>query len=408
VSDTPLESRGRALLWVNQFAVLPSDGGGTRHFELGRELVRRGWRVTVAASDFHLHRRDYTRRRADAFRQPIVESVDGVDFRWLWAASYRTNNWRRGWNWLSFATSVRHDSVPLVKPDVVIGSSPQLFAARAARHVARSLGVPFILEIRDLWPESLLAAGGIGYRLLDRVARDLYRDASRIVVLAKGVEEYLASKGIPREKLVHIPNGADVQSVQPRAPARDGARPFTLVYAGAHGPANGLERLLDAAEILGPGAGIRFLLVGDGPIKAALRENAAARGLRTIEFLDPVSKSGLMSILARADAGLMLLRDAPLFSFAVSPNKMFDYLAAGLPVVCNVPGEVAHLLAASNAGVQTADAGSRALADAIARLASMNAAERCRMGVAGRGWVEREHSRDVLGQRMDAFLRDVI
>jgi glycosyltransferase involved in cell wall biosynthesis len=399
------------LLWINQFAVLPRDGGGTRHFEMARELVRRGWHVTVMASDFHLHRRDYTRRPSESATEAIVENVDGVEFRWLWAAPYRANNWRRAWNWWSFASSVRRDSRALPKPDVVIGSSPQLFAARAGRSVARAARVPFILEVRDLWPESLVAAGGrqgTGYRLMNRVATGLYRDADQIIVLARGVEDYLAGKGVPRQKCVHIPNGVDINGFQVAPSTRDPAKPFTLVYAGAHGPANGLEHLLDAAELLGPDAGVRFVLVGDGPAKQRLRDDAAARGLRTIEFVDSVPKPRLMAMLTAADAGLMLLREAPLFAFAVSPNKLFDYLAAAIPVVCNVPGEVAGLLAEARAGIQTTDSRGAALAEAITRLKRMDADTRREMGLAGRRWVERERSREVLGQRLDASLKELV
>jgi glycosyltransferase involved in cell wall biosynthesis len=399
------------LVWINQFAVLPSDGGGTRHFELGRELVRRGWRVTILASDLHLHRRVYTRRRDPLDKQPVVETIDGVELRWLWAAPYQANNWRRGWNWLSFARSVRRDRGAFASADVVIGSSPQLFGARAGRDVARAAGARFVLEIRDLWPESLLAAGGRigpGYRLMDRVARALYRDAEWIIVLARGVEDYLVGKGVPRQKFRLIPNGVDVGSVDPTSSVRAQDGPFTLVYAGAHGPANGLEQLLDAAAILGPDAGVRFVLVGDGPSKDHLRQDAIRRTLGSVEFVDPLSKPELMSLLTAADAGLMLLRDAPLFSFAVSPNKLFDYLAAGLPVVCNVPGDVARLLADANAGIQTSDASGRSLADAIGQLRGLDRDARRRMGLAGRRFVEREHSRDVLGARLDRFLREVI
>ncbi|MGH7624711.1 MAG: hypothetical protein ACREOJ_05245, partial [Gemmatimonadaceae bacterium] len=96
------------LLWINHFAVTPSDGGGTRHFELARELTRRNWRVTIAASDFHLHTRGYTRRPSAAARDPIAEQIDGVDFLWLWAAPYDRNDWRRAHNWISFQRSLAH------------------------------------------------------------------------------------------------------------------------------------------------------------------------------------------------------------------------------------------------------------------------------------------------------------
>jgi glycosyltransferase involved in cell wall biosynthesis len=405
-----------SVVWINQFAVLPSDGGGTRHFELGRELVRRGWDVTVVASDYHPHRRAYT-RRADADNHgPIDETVDGVRFRWLWAASYKSNDWRRAINWLTFHRSIAAMRELPTKPDVVIGSSPQLFAATAARKLARRLRVPFVFEVRDLWPEGLLAVGGRkgpAYIVMGRVASGLYRDAQRIMVLAAGVGRYLTERGTDPDRIFHIPNGVDVDLVQPVAraerPSHEGTAPTTLIYAGAHGPMNGLDMVLDAASILAASdSRVRFVLIGDGPQKTELMGAASARGLNNVEFLDPLPKKDLAKMLARADGGLMLLREAAMFSFAVSPNKLFDYLSAGIPVICNVPGETADLLAASGAGIQTRDTSARALVEGVDRLRALTPAERERMGRDGRQWVAQNHSREVLGARLDEALRAIV
>jgi len=399
------------VLWVNQFSVLPADGGGTRHFELGRELVRRGWRVTLFASDFHMHRRTYTRRSDPNDKQPVVEVVDGVEVHWLWAAPYYRNDWRRGWNWLTFAQSVKRAGTTGPKADVVIGSSPQLFAARAGESVARARQSRFMFEVRDLWPESLVAAGGNKgalYRVLDLIASRLYARAERIIVLAKGTGAYLTAKGIAAEKMFYLPNGVDVGLIAPPAADRSHGERFTLIYAGAHGPANGLDAVLDAADQLRHDVGIRFVLVGDGPAKAALRAAANARQLSNIEFHDVVPKPTLASMLQDADAGLMLLRDAPLFSFAVSPNKLFDYTAAALPVVCNVPGEVAAMVSESGAGVQAVGSSGTALAAAVRALRARPEGDRLEMGASGRRWVEREHGREVLGARLDQFLREFV
>ena len=401
-----------SLIWVNQFALLPGDGGGTRHFELGRELVRKGWRVSILASDFHLHARKYTRRADASDRRAIREMHEGVEFRWLWAAPYRHNDWRRARNWLSFYRSVMREAAGTDRPDVVIGSSPQIFAARAARALARRSGARFVFEVRDLWPESLVAAGGrrgAAYAVLSYVANGLYRDAYRILVLSRGTGDYLVRRGIEASKIIHVPNGVDVSSVRPahraERPLHVGAT-LKLIYAGAHGPANGLECVLDAAQLVPEE--VLFQLVGDGPAKAQLRGEAERRGLTNVEFHDPVSRDELVKRLNEADAGLMILKDAPLFSFGVSPNKLFDYLAAALPVICNVSGEVAQLLSQSGAGIQVADASGVALREGIHALAALSMDERRNKGLAGRQWVQREHSREVLGERLDTFLREAL
>ena len=397
------------LLWVNHFAVSPREGGGTRHFELGRELTRRGWGVTIAASDLNLHTRSYTRRASVLERGAVPETVDGVDFRWMWTAPYQRNDWRRVANWLSFGQSLLADGGGGRRPDLVIGSSPQPFAAWAGARLARRLRVPFVLEVRDLWPEGLQAAGarkGPGYFAFHLLVQRLYARAERIVVLARGVEKYLVERGVDPAKMVYVPNGVDPDSFADiRRPER---ATFTAIYAGAHGPANGLDAVLGAAELLRDRAEIRFLLVGDGPAKAELVRSAAERRLGNVEFRDSVAKSAMPALLGEADAGLMVLRDSPLYAFGVSPNKLFDYLGAGLPVVCNVPGDVAEMARVSGAGVQAADASAAALAGAVVSLAAESHAGRARRGELGRAWVAREHGRAPLAERLDAALRPLL
>lgn len=398
--------RAPHLLIVNHFALAPDMGGGTRHIELGRELARRGWRVTIAASDFHVLERTYARRAGVADKRAIDETVDGVCMRWLWSSPYDRNDAKRIGNWLSFAQSVVRTRWSDDRPDVVLGSSPQLFAALGAWRVARRIGVPFVLEVRDLWPESLGVAGrrrGPGYWGLWILARFLYRAASRIIVLARGVQEYLERLGVPAERIVYVPNGADLGAF-PEV-ARRGGESLRLIYAGAHGPANGLDVVLRAAGLLREEPRVTFQLVGDGPAKAALIQQAEADGLSNVEFRDPVPKARIPQLLASCDAGLMVLKDVPLFAFGVSPNKLFDYWGAGLPVVCNVPGEVAGWVRDAGGGVQAADATGESLAAAIRALVAMGPERRSALGVAGREWVRREHDRPVLAARLDAAVR---
>jgi len=363
----------------------------------------------VLASDFHLHRRDYTRRPAPSDRSIVAEHVDGVDFQWLWAAAYAGNDWRRLYNWWTFSREVQRAGRQRPRPDIVIGSSPQLLAARAAREVARRHDCPFVFEVRDLWPESLLAAGGktgLAYRALDAIANDLYRTASLILVLAEGTADYLREKGI-RQPIACVPNGADVQHPPVAVPPDSPTRPCTFVYAGAHGPANGLDTVLDAAAMLGPQSQVRFVFVGDGPVRATLEASALQRGLTHVSFLGPKPKTELPRIFAEADAGLMVLRDAPLFAFAVSPNKLFDYFAAGLPVINNVPGDVAGMVRQAEAGIQAADSTAESLVQAVRAFQQTPGPDRTAMRQRGRQWVERTHGREVLGRRLHDVLTQV-
>jgi glycosyltransferase involved in cell wall biosynthesis len=404
--------RARRLLWVNHFAVTPDMGGGTRHAELSRELVGLGWRVTLAASDFHLHRREYMRRPRESERAAISERVDGVDWRWLYASPYSANDHRRVANWMTFGRSLLREELNGERPDVVIGSSPHLLAALAAQRIARRLDVPFVFEVRDLWPEMLQLASsrrGPGYWGMWAIARFLYRAADRVIVLARGTGEYLVASGVPVERIVFVPNGVDPSAFAGDGqPDRADGATLRLVYAGAHGPANGLDAVLDAAARLRDDPRVSFLLVGDGPSKPSLRERAAQAGLSNVEFRDSVSKAEMPALLATCDAGLMVLRDLPLFSFGVSPNKLFDYWGAALPVVCNVPGEVEGMVGQSGGGVQATDTTGTALAEAIRALLDLPLAERRAMGASGSAWVCREHDRRQLAVRLDRELRSLI
>lgn len=398
------------LLWINHFAVPPGEGGGTRHYEMSRELVQRGWDVTVVASDFSLHARRYTRRAGADDRRVIAEEYDGVAFRFPWTSPYETNDWRRAWNWLSFARAVWRWSPECGRPDVVIGSSPHLFAALAGERLASRWGVPFVFEVRDLWPESMVAAGGSKgavYTAFKWIAHYLYGRADRILCLARGTQTYLRDElGVPEKKMAFVPNGVDPKAfAETDRPARSTT---TLIYAGAHGPANGLDAVLGAADRLRDRDDVRFQLVGDGPAKAGLRQQAEQMQLDNVTFLDPVPKAEIPEVFARADAGLMVLRETPLFAFGVSPNKLFDYMGASLPVVCNVPGEVEMMVREAEAGEQAENGTAEALAAAVERLADRSAEERAAMGRKGRAWVSHEHGRSVLAERLDGVLRELV
>lgn len=395
------------LLWINHYAITPAEGGGTRHYELGRELAHRGWDVDIAATDFNLQARRYTRRRSTEEKSPIVEIRDGVRFVWCWSAPYTRNDWRRAWNWITFARAVL--SAPVTEARVVIGSSPHLFAALAGWVLAARWNVPFVLEVRDLWPESIVAAGGRKgpvYFALSALARFLYSRADRIIVLARGSGEHLVNAGISRSKIDYVPNGVDPGAFPAlHLPSHDG--PLTFVYAGAHGPANGLDAVIDAADLLRERKDIRFLLVGDGPAKASLEMEAERRGLKNVEFKAPVRKADMPAVLGTAHAGLMVLRESPLFAYGVSPNKLFDYLAAGLPVICNVPGEVASMLEESGAGIQARSGSGEDLAKAIMALRELPQESVDSMRTSGREWVIREHGRPVLAERLERILRQI-
>ncbi len=401
--------------WVNHYAITPDQPGGTRHYDLATELAQRGFRVKVFASDVNLSTRKHTKLKDSELYK--IEALDNIDFVWVRSCEYEANNWRRAWNMFSFAGNLTRVAPRLARqsrPDVVIGSSPHPFAALAAQRVARRVRARFALELRDLWPQALVDMGGVseahpGVRAMRALERHLYRNAELFIILARGSRDYLCSRGIAEERILYVPNGVHLghfQADQDRQNTRKrlGFERFTLVYTGAHGPANSLETILHAGQLL-QDEPVEFVLVGSGPSKEKLVAQAAAEKVRNVRFLDPVPKAEIPSLLAAADVGVITLKNAKAFAYGISPNKLFDYMAAQLPVICSVPGEMAAMVQEAQAGLTTVPEDAEALASAVRHLRSLPKHERDELGCNGRAFLTQHYRREVLADRLAEGLR---
>lgn len=400
---------------VNHYALPPTRPGGTRHYSLARELIRKGHEVTIIASSFdHTVRKETRLRAGETWKEELVE---GVPFLWLRTPPYPGNTLARMWNMAVFAGRVwTGDGVrQLQRPDVILGSSPHLFGALAAERLARRYRVPFVLEVRDLWPQTLIDLGNLSphhpvVRGLEWIERYLYRNATRIITLLPGAAGYMIGKGAERGKVVWIPNGVDLSSLPaPKPPIEDGV--FTVMYAGAHGLANGLDSLLDAAAILqrdGWGERLRFRFIGDGPEKSRLRTRVRDERLEPmVRFEEPVAKSRLHGVLQEADAFLMVLKDSPVFRWGVSPNKLFDYLSSGRPVIFCVNSPYDPVVEAQ-AGLSVPPEDSKAIAEAIKQLATTVPDKLREMGLRGRTYVEKHHDYARLADKLGEVLNEAL
>lgn len=418
-------------VWIlNHYAISPDMAGGTRHYDLARELVKRGYAVTIFASGFDHVTHKYVKIKAgDGFRE---EDHNGVRFVWLETKPYQGNDWQRILNILSYGFRLWLYNKRFKKPDVIIGSSPHPFAALAAWWVAKRARVPFWLELRDLWPQALVDMGGFpewhpGIRLMRVLERFLYARASRIIILAQGSLKYLTAKGVPGEKVIFLPNGVRLadfhdaiikmvnQKAREEARKRFDMKGFTIVYTGAHGPANALDTILETARVLREnrpssttGPDVNFLLVGDGPTKVGLIEKARALELENVRFLAPVPKNQIPALLMAADAAVITLKDVSAFQYAVSPNKLFDYLAAGKPVLAAVPGDMAAMVADAGAGIAVPPENPEALARAVLGLAALPEKELIAMGQRGRRLVEEHFCREKLAMELAAILEETL
>ncbi|MCB9472489.1 MAG: glycosyltransferase family 4 protein [Candidatus Delongbacteria bacterium] len=402
------------ILLINAYAIPAAWGGGTRHYSLCQELIARGHEVLLCASSFdHVSK---TERRLKDDQEFLLQEEQGVPFLWLRTTPYAGNTGARVRNMLSFASRVRRGvGLPTgFQPDLVLASTPHLFAADAGRILARRLKVPFVLEVRDLWPETLLELGGISpwhpfILWLGILERRVYRNSVRIISLLPGAWQHLETKGAPRSKVHWLPNGVDLSLLPPVSPPPVNER-FTVMYAGAHGLANGLDSILDAAAILqsqGYGEKIRLVFMGQGTAKPALVERARSEGLGMVEFRDPVPKEQVYAVLQQADAYVATLKDSPLYRYGISLNKIYDYLALGRPTVFGVRSYNNPVDEAS-AGISTAPESAVEIADALKHLMQLSPEERQEMGQRGRAFIESQHEKSILGARFERLLSEVL
>jgi glycosyltransferase involved in cell wall biosynthesis len=342
--------------------------------------------------------------------------MDGIETIRVW--TYITANEgfaRRTLDYLSFMVSGFLVSLFLARPDVIVGTSPQFFTACAAYVLSLFKRRPFVFELRDLWPDSILAVGAMpeskAIRALKRLEYFLYRKAARIVSVTNSFKSVLSSNGVAAEKITVVRNGADLVSFTPGPKPDDLIKrhalegKFVAAYIGTIGMAHGLATILEAAEKLAPNKAIAFIVVGDGAERSSLEAEARRRGLSSVTFVGRVGKEDVLRYWRLADVALVLLRDRPVFRH-VLPSKIFEAMAAARPIVLGVLGESAELLKAADAGVVIQPESADALAEAIARLAA-NAQEGARMGANGRRFVEAEFDRDRLAAAMLDELRAV-
>lgn len=385
----------RRLWMVNHYAIAPDMPGGSRHYELARLLGEQGWSTTIFATPFNYSTARFVRNVSPV--QPFLTEVeDGVSYRWLYSVPYSGNNWRRYLNMVSFTASFLLAAARGAKPDTVLGSSPHLLAALGAWMISKRYKVPFVFEVRDLWPDTLVQMGltnPLIIKPLSVIERFLYRQADLILVLTSGIARGIEEKGVSREKIVFLPNAPfrpspiDMKERE-RVRRRLGwSDKVVAIYAGVHGPANALDRVVEAARRLDGKWNVQIVFLGDGPTKESLKE--LARGSRNVTFLDPVPKAEVASLLRAADIGLLSLLQTQVFEGA-RPNKLFDYLSSGLPVVSTVEGEVMNVLHEAGAGVY---APPEELDQAVRRLAS-DPSQRVQMGISAHEYANSSLSRE--------------
>lgn len=401
------------ILLIHQAFAAINEPGGTRHHEIARFLVEHGHKVTVIASAISYLTGD---KGKSSIPWKQVESDDlGVTI--IRAYTYRALHKsfiHRIFSFLSFMFSSFMIGLSIKNVDAVWGTSPPIFQGGTAWALARLKRAKFLMEIRDLWPEFAVAVGVLTNPLLIKSAeifeRFLYKRADQLMVNSPGFIQHIESKG--GENLILVPNGADTAMFDPAA---DGAafraqhglgNKFVALYAGAHGMSNDLGIVLQAAQELANQPEIAIAFVGDGKEKANLQQQAADLNLSNVYFIPPIPKAEMKAALAAADACIAILKPIEMYK-TVYPNKVFDYMAAGRPLVMAIDGVARAVVDKAGAGVFAQPGDPDALAAVIRQFAADPIKAR-QMGLAGRAYLEQHFNRNTLAAQLETLLLNLI
>jgi len=404
------------VLYFHQHFTTPDGSSGTRSYEVSKQLLASGHRVTMVCGAAALSKSGLSGPFLNGRRQGVVDSIRVIELE-LPYSNYDSFP-KRCWTFLRFA--IRSVMLALkLDYDVVFATSTPLTAALpgiAARWLRHK---PFVFEVRDLWPELPRAMGvlrnPLALLLMDWLEFIAYRSANSCVALSPGIAQGIVRRGVPENRIVMAPNGCDLELFAPDSaqplPQIPGLPPdaFVAAFTGAHGVANGLGAVLDAAvELRKRGRNdIFFVFIGDGKEKPTLMERAKKEELGTCIFVDPMPKKILAQFLCRrANVGLMILANVPAFYYGTSPNKFFDYLASSLPVLVNYPGWIAEMVAAQKVGMVVPPQDPKAFADALMRMADTRAVT-AEMGPRGHNFAKREFLQTALAQRCVSLMENV-
>jgi glycosyltransferase involved in cell wall biosynthesis len=397
------------ILLIHQAFAALDEAGGTRHYELAHYLAAHGHTVTIIASPV-----SYLTGKTRQERIPWVvrETPEpGITIlRTYTYPAFHKSFVHRVFSFFSFMVSSFFNGLSVRKVDLVWGTSPPIFQGFTAWLLARLKGVPFLFEVRDLWPAFAIAIGVLHNKLLISLSlwleHFLYSHADQVMVNSPGFIEHVTSRGA--RHVVLVPNGADPAMFNSGDCARDFRKyhhfdnKFVVLYAGAHGISNDLDVVLQAAALLKKDDTIRLVLVGDGKEKPALQSQAQQLSLSNVLFVPPVPKNEMADVLASADACIAILKPLELYK-TTYPNKVFDYMAAGRPVICAIDGVIRQVVEEADAGCFVLPGDPQAMAAAIQSLAA-NPARTQQLGKNGRRYIENKFNRATIAEQLMILL----
>jgi glycosyltransferase involved in cell wall biosynthesis len=381
---------------------------------MAQRLIARGHQVTVVCGSYSGGQTGLSTDFVSGKRTGMVAGIRVIELDLAYSNSHGL--FKRTISFMKFA--IRSIGIALTeKYDLVFATTTPLTAGIPGIFARWFRNKPFIFEVRDLWPELPKAMGVIRNPLILGALSALewisYRSAHRLIGLSPGIVEGISHRGVLREKIAMVPNGCDLDifniPTDPWLPEGVSQSQLVAVFTGTHGVANKLDAVLDTAlELKSRGRDdIRLVLVGQGKLKPALVERARALNLDNVIFHDPVNKERLSGLMASADIGLQILANVPAFYYGTSPNKFFDYIASGLPVLNNYPGWLAELIRTNDCGYVVPPENPKAFADALEHAANDREALKLK-GLKGRQLAINHFDRRILADQFVDWLEGAV
>ncbi len=401
------------ILYFHQYFCTPEGNSGIRSYEMAKHLVMNGHKVTmIFAESPRLKSPLLNKPYKKGVRRGSYEGIDLIELNLKY--NNKMNLITRAWVFLRYSfRSIRF--VFTEEFDLLFATSTPLTAGIPG--IAMKLAgkrKPFVFEVRDLWPELPREMGLIKNKfvlwLMDVLESISYNKANVCIALSPGIKQGIQKKLNKENPVYLIPNGSDLdlfkpgnhpKSIFPNCSEND----FVAIFIGAHGIANGLDAALNAATVLLQKGqkNIKIILVGDGKLKPQLQKKVITENISNVIFLDPVAKNRLNTYLEASDVGLMLLSNIPAYYYGTSPNKFFDYISAGLPVLNNYPGWLAEMITENHLGIAIEPDNPEAFADAIIKM-SYDKNLLKKMGENARSFAEREFNRKILAVQFEKVL----
>jgi len=399
-------------IWlINQYSYPPGKSNWRRHFDLFKNFSKENYNIDIICGSFVHDRKEEILNKGEKYR--LINS-EGIKYHVLSGILYKSKIVRM-LSMIQFFFKVLFFSKKLKdKPDIIYASSPHPFNGLAGMYLARKYKCPFVLEIRDLWPETWVAMGAttkksIIYKVFAYIEKVLYKNADKIITLTAN-KDYYISVGVDEKKVEIVSNGVDLEKydslLKEESPVKLLENKFNVLYTGAHGTANCLDNILEVAKLI-KNDDIVFNFIGEGEKKEELIKKSEEYNLKNVRFYPPINKNLIPNTLKNGDVMIVIAKNTPLYKYGISFNKIFEYFASSKPIIFS--GNVANdMVKEANAGISVEAENIEKIKEAVLSLYSVSKSEREVLGKNGRKYVEENYDTKVLSKKIEKIILNLL